>query len=51
MQLTRHATHPTPHGASRLVQAMSAWSVTTRRARPGIIEMREGPWSCDYGRA
>ena len=32
MQLTLHATHPTPHGASRLVQAMSAWSVKTRRA-------------------
>ena len=32
MQLTLHETHPTPHGASRLVQAMSAWSVKTRRA-------------------
>ena len=32
MQLTLHATRPTPHGASRLVQAMSAWSVKTRRA-------------------
>ena len=31
MQLTLHATHPTPHGASRLVQAMSAWWVKTRR--------------------
>ena len=31
-RLTRHATRPTPHGASRLVQAMCAWSVKTRRA-------------------
>ena len=30
MQLTLHATRPIPHGASRLVQAMSAWSVKTR---------------------
>ena len=32
MQLTLHATRRKPHGASRLVQAMSAWSVETRRA-------------------
>ena len=33
MQLTLHATRPTPHGgALRLVQAMSAWSVKTQRA-------------------
>ena len=32
MQLTLHATRRTPHGASRLVLAMSAWSVKTRRA-------------------
>ena len=32
MQLTLHATSPTPHGASRLVQAMPACSVKTRRA-------------------
>ena len=31
MQLALHATRRTPHGASRLVQAMSAWSVKTRR--------------------
>ncbi|CAM9463532.1 unnamed protein product, partial [Laminaria digitata] len=31
MQLI-HTTRRTPHGASRLVQAMSAWSVKTRRA-------------------
>ena len=29
---TLHATRPTPHGASRLVQVLSAWSVKTRRA-------------------
>ena len=32
MQLTLHVTRPPPHGALRLVQAMSAWSVKTRRA-------------------
>ena len=32
MQLILPATRPTPHGASRLVQAMPAWSVRTRRA-------------------
>ena len=32
MQLTLHATRRTPHGASRLVLAMSPWSVETRRA-------------------
>ena len=32
MQLTFHATRPTPHGASRLVQATSAWSAKTRRS-------------------
>ena len=32
MQLTLHATRRTPHGASRLVQAMPAWSVKPRRA-------------------
>ena len=32
VQLTLHATRPSPHGASRLVQqAMSVWSVKTRR--------------------
>ena len=34
MQLTLHATRPTPQGASRLVQVMSVWSVKTRRAPP-----------------
>ena len=32
MQLTLLATRRTPHGASRLVQAMPAWSVKARRA-------------------
>ena len=32
MQLTLHAAHRTSHGASRLVLAMSAWSMKTRRA-------------------
>ena len=32
MQFILHATRRTPHGASRLVQAMSAWLVKTRRA-------------------
>ena len=32
MQFTLHATRRTPRGASRLVQATSAWLVKTRRA-------------------
>ena len=32
MQRTRHGARRTPRGASRLVQAVSAWSVKTRRA-------------------
>ena len=32
MQFTLHAARRTPHGASRLMQAMSAWLVKTRRA-------------------
>ena len=32
MRLTLHATRQTPDGASRLVQAMPAWLVKTRRA-------------------
>ena len=31
MQFTLHATRRTPHGALRLVQAMSAWLVKTQR--------------------
>ena len=40
MQLTIQATRRTPHGASRLVLAMSAWSVKTRRAPSRHVEMR-----------
>ena len=32
IQLTLHAARRIPHGASRLVQATSAWSVKTRHA-------------------
>ena len=32
MQFTLHTTRRTPHDASRLVQALSAWLVKTRRA-------------------
>ena len=32
MQFTLHAARRTPHGSSRLVQAISAWSVETRCA-------------------
>ena len=32
MQFTLHATRRTPRGVSRLVQAMSAWLVKTRRS-------------------
>ena len=43
MQFTLHATRQTRHGASRLVQAMSAWLVKTRRAPSRhIVGMR---WS------
>ena len=34
MQLALHATRPTYHGVSRLVQTVSAWSVKTGRAPP-----------------
>ena len=40
MQLTLQPTRRTPHGASRLVQAMSAWLVKIRRAPSGIVGMR-----------
>ena len=35
MQFTFHAARQTPHGASRLVLAMSAWLMKTRRAPSG----------------
>ena len=37
---TLHATRRTPHGASRLVQAISAWSVKPDVLRPGIVGLR-----------
>ena len=40
MQFTLHASRRTPHGASRLVQAMSAWLVKLDVLRPGIVGMR-----------
>ena len=40
MQLTLRATRRTPHGASRLVQAMSVWSMKPDMLRPGIEEVR-----------
>ena len=40
MQLILHVTCRTPHGASRLVQAQSVWSVKTHVLRPGIAVMR-----------
>ena len=40
VQLTLHATSPTPHGASRFVLAMSAWSVKPDVLRPGVVGMR-----------
>ena len=36
MHLALHATRPTPHGASRLVEATSACSVKTRRV-PSLL--------------
>ena len=48
MQLILHATRRTPHGALRLVLAMSAWSVRTRRSpslycRDGSMVIRLRP--------
>ena len=47
MQFTLHATRRTPHGASRMVQAMSAWSTQCLPGwrkpdvlHPGIVGMR-----------
>ena len=47
MQLTLHATRSTPHDASRLVQAISAWSVKTRyspfqHCRDARVRLRPG---------
>ena len=51
MQLTLHATRPTPHGASRLVQATCAWSVKPGALDPGIVGMRGSIVTHDYGHA
>ena len=50
MQLTLDATHRTPQGSSRLVHAMPAWSVKTRRApsRRGRDARIIPQWSQDY---
>ena len=50
MQFTLHATRRTPHGASRLVQAMSAWFVKTRRA-PSRHNSRDARVYGHYGHA
>ena len=52
MQLAFRATRRTHHGASRLVQAMSAWSVKTRR-RPSrhCRDAEAHGHACDYGHA
>ena len=51
MRLTLHATRRTPHGASRLVLAMSSWSVKTRRAPSRHCSDARGLWSYDCGYA
>ena len=40
MQLTHHATRQTHNGASRLVQAMPAWSVKPDMLRRDIVGVR-----------
>ena len=39
MQLTLHVTRRTPHGTSRLVQALSARSVKSRRVPSGLCRV------------
>ena len=51
MQLTLHATRRTPHGSSRLLHAMSAWSLKPDVLRPGIEGMRGSMVLQDYGYA
>ena len=41
MQFTLHVARRTPHDASRLVQAMSAWLVTPDVLRLGIVGVEE----------
>ena len=50
MQLTLHETPRPPHGPSRLVQAMSAWSVKTRNAHCRDARVYT-IWSHYYGHA
>ena len=51
MQFTLHATRRTPHGASRLVQAMSACSVKTRHAPSRQSRDARVYGQYDYGHA
>ena len=51
MKFTLHATRRTPHGASRLVQAMPAWLVKTRRAPSRHSRDARVLWSYGYGHA
>ena len=48
---TTHTPRRTPHGALRVVQAMSAWLVKTQGAPSRHSRGCEGPWSYDYGHA
>ena len=50
-QPTLHATRRTPHRASRLVQAMPAWLVKTRRAPSRHCSDARVLWSYKYGHA
>ena len=51
MQLTLHATRPPHNDASRLVQAMPAWLVKTRRAPSRHCSDARVLWSYKYGHA
>ena len=51
MKFTIHATRRIPHGASRLVQAISAWLVKTRRAPSRHNRDARAVWSYGYGHA
>ena len=51
MQFALHATRRTPHGASRLVQAMSAWLVKPDVFGSGVVGLRGSMVIHDYGHA
>ena len=51
MQPTLHPTRQTPPSASRLVQAVSAWSAKTRRPPSRHCRDASALWSYDYGHA